>query len=318
MSKIQLHKIDLNLLSTFEALMEGGSVAAAADRLVLTPSAVSHALGRLRTQFDDPLLVRVGGQMQPTPQALLLADELGPVLRGLRRALETPEPFDPATSDRVFRIAQHSSPAFITCLTATICAAAPNLMIEWVRITATSQNDLADGMIDLQHVGGERYLMDGIDALELEPVTFFSFVRKGHPAAKNWSAETASRYRSLTVAVENSGVSPVDKEHRLLKRPRTMAGKVHDFPLVGPVLAASDFIATMPSFAMEENWKRYDLQVLEPVAAPKDFRQRFAWSARNGSDPGNTWLRETVIKAYKDYQSGINLQMHEVATPLGG
>ena len=122
MSQIQLHRIDLNLLATFEALMEEGSVAAAADRLALTPSAVSHALGRLRTQFDDPLLVRVGGKMQPTPQALLLANELAPVLRGLRRALETPEPFDPATSDRVFRIALHSSPAFMARVTAAIQA----------------------------------------------------------------------------------------------------------------------------------------------------------------------------------------------------
>ena len=69
MNQIQLHKIDLNLLATFEALIEEGSVAAAADRLAVTPSAVSHALGRLRTQIGDPLMVRVGGKMQPTPQA---------------------------------------------------------------------------------------------------------------------------------------------------------------------------------------------------------------------------------------------------------
>jgi len=87
MGEIQLHKIDLNLLATFEALIEKGSVASTADRLALTPSAVSHALGRLRTQFGDPLFVRVGGKMQPTPKALVLSNELGPVLRGLRRAL---------------------------------------------------------------------------------------------------------------------------------------------------------------------------------------------------------------------------------------
>lgn len=67
MSQIQLHRIDLNLLATFEALIEEGTVAGAADRLAVTPSAVSHALGRLRTQFGDPLLVRVGGKMRPTP-----------------------------------------------------------------------------------------------------------------------------------------------------------------------------------------------------------------------------------------------------------
>ncbi len=316
MSEIQLHRIDLNLLSTFEALMEEGSVAAAANRLALTPSAVSHALGRMRTQFDDPLFVRVGGKMQPTPQALLLADELAPLLRGLRRALEPSAAFDPATSDRVFRIALHSSPAFMARLTAAIAQDAPNVMLDWVRIKANIQNDLADGLIDLLHVGGPVHLMDGIKAVDLEPVTFFSFARKDHPAARDWCAETAARYRYLQVAVEDSGPTPIEKEHRLLNRPRTVGGKVHDFSLVGPVLAATDFIATQPSFAMEEMWKRYALQVLEPVAAPRDFPMRFAWSARNDTDPGNTWLREKVIAAYADHQARINRALHDAAIPL--
>ena len=318
MSQIQLHRIDLNLLSTFEALMEEGSVAAAADRLALTPSAVSHALGRLRTQFDDPLLVRVGGKMQPTPQALLLANELAPVLRGLRRALEPAEPFDPATSDRVFRIGLHSSPAFMARTTAAIQAAAPNVMLDWVRIKPSNQNDLVDGLIDLLHVGGPAHLGDGIEAVDLGPLTFFSFVRKGHPAARDWSADTAARFRYLQVAVEDSGGTPIEKEHRLLNRPRTLGGKVHDFALLGPLLAATDFIATQPSFVMEEMWRRYDLEVLEPVAAPKDFPMRFAWSARNTSDPANTWLRETVIAAYRAHEADITRQFHAAAIRLKG
>jgi DNA-binding transcriptional LysR family regulator len=316
MSQIQLHKMDLNLLATFEALIEEGSVAAAADRLHLTPSAVSHALGRLRTQFGDPLLVRVGGKMQPTPKALLLADELSPVLRGLRRALEPQAPFDPATSDRVFRIALHSSPAFMARTTAAILATAPNVMIEWVRIKPSNQNDLADGLIDLLHVGGPAHLMDGIASVDLEPVTFFSFVRNGHPVATDWSPEAAANYRYLQVAVEDTGGTPIEKEHRLLNRPRTLGGKVHDFTLVGPMLAATDLITTQPSFVMEEMWTRYDLHVLEPVAAPKDFPMRMAWSARNASDPGNTWLRETVIATYAEQQADINRKLSDAVIPL--
>ncbi|SLN53252.1 LysR family transcriptional regulator [Roseisalinus antarcticus] len=316
MSQIQLHKVDLNLLITFEALIEEGSVAATADRLALTPSAVSHALGRLRTQFDDPLLVRVGGKMQPTAQALLLADQLAPVLRGLRRALEPPEPFDPATSDRVFLIALHSSPAFMARTTAAIQSVAPNVMVEWVRIRSNNQIDLVDGLIDLLHVGGRAHLVDGIEAVDLEPITFFSFVRKGHPVARDWCADRAASYRYLQVAVEDTGSTPIEKEHRQLNRPRTIGGKVHDFTLVGPMLAATDFIATQPSFVMLELWKRYELQVLEPVAAPTDFPIRFAWSARNSSDPGNAWLRDLVIRAYAEHQAEVNRQMRAAAISL--
>jgi len=70
------------------------------------------------------------------------------------------------------------------------------------------------------------------------------------------------------------------------------------------MLSASDFITTQPSFVMGEVWQHHDLQVLEPVAAPKDFPMRFAWSARNTSHPGNTWLRRMVIAAYASYEAG--------------
>lgn len=69
MSRIHLSKIDLNLLVTFEALMDAGSVTKAAKQLGRTQSAVSHALARLRDQVGDPLMVKVGGKMQPSPFA---------------------------------------------------------------------------------------------------------------------------------------------------------------------------------------------------------------------------------------------------------
>ena len=133
----------------------------------------------------------------------------------------------------------------------------------------------------------------------------------------DWTV-AAARYRYLQVAVEDQhGSTPIEKEHRALDRARTLGGKVPDFPLVGPMLNATDFIATQPSFAMQEMWQRYDLQVLEPVAAPSDFPMRFAWSARNTSDPANKWLRETVITAYEAHQENINRKLRDVMIPLG-
>jgi DNA-binding transcriptional LysR family regulator len=105
MKEIQLHRIDLNLLVVFEALMSEGSVAGAAETLGKTPSAISHALARLRDQVGDPLMVRVGGRMQPSPFALTLIEDVRPILRSIKRVLAMPEPFDPASSDRVFRVA---------------------------------------------------------------------------------------------------------------------------------------------------------------------------------------------------------------------
>ncbi|WP_425040574.1 LysR family transcriptional regulator [Primorskyibacter sp. S187A] len=317
MSEIQLHKVDLNLLSTFEALIEEGSVAGAADRLSLTASAVSHALGRLRTQFDDTLFVRVGGRMQATPQPLRLADEIAPVLRHLRLALKPAAPFDPRTTDRVFRIGLHSCPTLMAQVTAHLQSEAPNAMIEWVPIRSRSQADLVDGLIDLLHVGGPVHLFDRVQSKDLEPATFFSFVKRGHPAAQDWRVEMAAQYRYLQVAVEDQGAGrPVEQEHHLLNRPRTLGSKVPDFSLVGVILDATDFIATQPSIAMEDMWVRYDLEVMEPVAAPSSFPMRFTWSARNATDPANTWLRDIVIAAYDAHQADINRKFRDVLISL--
>ena len=100
MNRIQLRQLDLNLLLIFRALMEERSVQRAAEQIGRTPSAISHALGRLRQQIDDPLLVRVGGKMQPSPRALSLYEEITPMLHRIEQALQPPQPFDPATSER--------------------------------------------------------------------------------------------------------------------------------------------------------------------------------------------------------------------------
>lgn len=105
MSKIDLRRVDLNLLLLFEVLMLEGSVSNTADQLGRTQSAVSHALARLREQLGDPLLVKVGGRMQPSPYALELMQEIRPILRSIERVLSPREAFDPAASTRRFRLA---------------------------------------------------------------------------------------------------------------------------------------------------------------------------------------------------------------------
>lgn len=166
-------------------------------------------------------------------------------------------------------------------------------------------------------MGGPAHLADGIQSVGLAPVTFFSFLRHGHPTAENRNVDTAARFRNLQVAVENTGGTPIEKEHRVPDRPRTPGGKVHDFPFTGPVLAQTDLITTQPSFAMHETWKRHDLRVPEPVAAPKEFPRRFARSARSATDRANTCLRETVIAACRDHEANVTAGMQAAALPLG-
>ena len=132
MNEIQLDRLDLNLLVTFEVLMDEGSVAKAAEKLGKTPSAVSHALARLREQVGDPLLVKVGGKMMPSPFALILIDDIRPILRSIQRVVSPPRPFDPATSTRVFRIAVPAITGLISEVFAHLNSEAPGISLEWV------------------------------------------------------------------------------------------------------------------------------------------------------------------------------------------
>lgn len=118
---------DLNLLLTLEALLEEGSVAGAARRLSLSPSAMSRALARLRETTGDPLLVRAGRGLVPTPRARELGERVGRLVQEARSVLRPQQAVDPASLVRTFRL--RSSDGFVEAvgpaLLARLAAEAP-------------------------------------------------------------------------------------------------------------------------------------------------------------------------------------------------
>src|SRR5215472_2342265 len=132
MHEFDLRAVDLNLLVVLDVLMVERNVTRAAERLNRTQSAVSHSLSRLRSQLGDPLLIKTGGRMQATAFALDFIEQVRPILRGLQRAFAPHDAFDPATSQRIFRLA---APDFAVGLFVTILEAlrtpAPGVAMEW-------------------------------------------------------------------------------------------------------------------------------------------------------------------------------------------
>lgn len=298
MNEIQLHRIDLNLLVVFEALMVEGSVAGAAAKLNKTPSAVSHALARLRDQVGDPLMVKVGGRMQASPFALQLIDDVRPILTSIKRVLQLPEPFDPASSDRVFRVASPIAGRFQARVVNTLQQNAPGTRIEWLSAPREVYGAVSEGMIDIAHLGGERSLPDGLKEAEVPPMSFVSFVRDGHPCVENWGAGAWTRYPHLQVAIGNEVRSPVDDAARAGGPTRHVGALISEFAGVGPLIAASDLIATLPTLVMAWDMERYHLRPMPPVTQTPTFRTRLFWSARAAKDPALVWLRELVMDAY--------------------
>lgn len=298
MNEIQLHRIDLNLLVVFEALMVEGSVAGAAAKLNKTPSAVSHALARLRDQVGDPLMVKVGGRMQASPFALQLIDDVRPILTSIKRVLQLPEPFDPASSNRVFRVASPIAGQFQACVLNELQKTAPGTRIEWLSTPREVYAAVSEGMIDMAHLGGERSLPDGLEEAEMPPMRFVSFVRDTHPSIENWGMEAWNRYPHVQVAIGNEVHSPVDDVAKTSGVTRHVGALIAEFAGVAPLIAKTDYIATLPTLIMAWDMERYDLKPMPAITDTAVLRTRFFWSARAANDPALVWLRKLVMEAY--------------------
>src|SRR5215467_5429837 len=131
MNTVDLARADLNLLVLFAAVLEEGHVGRAAERLSLTPSAVSHGLGRLRRLLNDPLFLKTPKGVVPTDRAAQLWESIADVLARARKVIATAAPFDPATSTRRFTIGapDGASAVFLPPLLAETQRIAPGIDI---------------------------------------------------------------------------------------------------------------------------------------------------------------------------------------------
>jgi DNA-binding transcriptional LysR family regulator len=300
MQEIQLHRLDLNLLVVFEMLMLEGSVARAADRLGKTPSAVSHALARLREQTGDPLMVRVNGQMQPSPFAMTLIDEVRPILRSIKRVMAPPVPFDPASSDRVFRISMPAFPRVVSEVCRKANALAPGTRVEWVPSDATAPPAVLEGLVDLAHLGGDLVLPEGLEIAVADPFRWITFARKDHPAIGDWSLEAWRRWPHLQMRIANNVRSPVEARSAAPDAARHVGAIIAEASGVGGVLAESDFLATFSPLMMYWQMRTHGLVALKPPLDLPVFPIRFYWSARLANDPGSVWFRTLVLTTYAE------------------
>jgi DNA-binding transcriptional LysR family regulator len=179
---------DLNLVRVFLAVWETRSLTAAGQRLSLTQPAVSHALRRLRDAFEDPLFVRTAAGMKPTEMATRLHRPLGEALQIIQRAVQDSERFDPATAQRLFRVAMSdvSEFFFLPRLMVWLAATAPGVHLEIVPLNqATVIQAMRAGEVDLT-IGYVPELDDEygdeVTSCHLFTDSFVCLVRAGHPA----------------------------------------------------------------------------------------------------------------------------------------
>lgn len=281
---------DLNLLVTLDVLLAEGSVARAARRLRLSPSAMSRQLARLRETTGDPLLVRAGRGLVPTPRALELREQVGPLVRQAQVLLRPAEALDLARLVRTFTL--RTSEGFVETfgpgLLVRVGQDAPGVRLRFVSKPDRDSTPLRDGDVDLETGVVGQAIGPEVRAQGLFQDRFIGVVRAGHPLSQG--KMTAARYasgRHILVSRRGRDEGPVDEALAPLKR--EIATVVSGFSAALALARACDLIATVAerhTAGLRAGLFSFPL----PFPAP-EITVSLLWHPRMDADAAHRWLR---------------------------
>jgi DNA-binding transcriptional LysR family regulator len=286
---------DLNLLVTLDVLLEEGSVARAAQRLRLSPSAMSRALARVREATGDPLLVRAGRGLAPTPRATELRSRVGQLVQESEAVLRPIGKLDVQQLARTFTL--RTSEGFVEnfgpALMARIGEEAPRVQLRFVQKPNKESTPLREGTVDLETGVVEPTTSPELRVRALFRDRYIGVVRKGHRLSKN--RITTVRY----AAGRHIGVSrdpnqdPIDAALAPfeLKR-KIVVSLVAGFATALALARNSDLIATVPE-RHTGNLRAGMHSFTIPVSTP-EFTVSMLWHPRLDADAAHRWLRGVV------------------------
>jgi DNA-binding transcriptional LysR family regulator len=295
-------ELDLNLLRVFDALMDTGSVSAAAARLHLSPPATSRALGRLRRAMNDPVMVRAGRGLVPTPFAQRSTAQVKALLETAAALRATPAD-SPATWRRSFaiRINDGLTPVVSSRLAGRIALEAPGVTLRFVAQDSKAAEPLRDGTIDLDlgvadppppDIHSHTLFTDGLVALVA--------------ADSDLGRATALRLEDLVhyphVSASRRGLDrgPLDDQLQARGLTRRVTSIVPNYAAAALLALQPDLISIAPRTLAEHltehgvpvRWHEF------PVPLP-DVDVDLRWHRRLHEDPASQWLRNHVRAAIK-------------------
>lgn len=286
---------DFNLLITLDAVLAEGSVARAAKRLRLSPSAMSRALARLRETTGDPLLVRAGRGLVPTPRALALREQVGQLVQEARAVLRPVEILKLNQLVRTFTLRTREGfvENFGAALIARAAAEAPGVRLCFVQKPDKESTALRDGSVDLETGVMGKATGPEVRTQALFRDRFIGVVRMGHGLSKG--RITPSRYvQGKHIGVSRQGLDrgPIDDSLKPLGLEREIVTIADSFSAALALARASDLIASVPerhSGVLRAGMHSFPL----PFPAPA-FTVSLLWHPRLDADPAHRWLRGLV------------------------
>jgi DNA-binding transcriptional LysR family regulator len=299
---MNLTAIDLNLLVALDALISEAHVGRAARKIGRSQPTTSHALKRLRTLFDDPLLIQVGSRMELTPRAAGLRESVADALRRVQTLLAA-ESFEPERSTRQFAamMQDHIAHLLVPALVQRLHSEAPGIrlaVLPWQSPRSARPEQLHS--IDLL-VSCTEMDLAGFEKETLFTDTEAVVVRNGYPRASRLKALDGF-LRARHVAVVGAGLSedPVDSWLRGKSLSRDIVLQVPSYLQALQVAAQGDVVAFVPRRLARSMAQRFSLQVLPPPIEPGDYQEQLFYPRRAARDPASMWIRTLALRIAKD------------------
>lgn len=306
---MHFNKLDLNLLVALDAMLTETSISRAAERLHLSQSAMSNALARLRSYFDDELLVQVGRRMELTPRAEALKEAVRDVLVRIDTTVASQPEFDLARTDREFRIfaSDYTQVMLMPHLLALARQQAPGVRFEFLPQVVQPQRALERGEADLM------IIPRGFDSADhpsdvLFEEEFCCLVWNGSALAR----ETLSFERYLAadhVVMKPAGTDHPSFESWFVQRfgvSRRIAVTTYSFSAVPALLVGSDCLATVHARMAAQVQGMLPLTRLRPPVQMSKLEQLMQWHKYRTRDPGLSWLRALVHEAARRMDLGLS------------
>lgn len=303
---MNIDHFDLNLLIAFDVLMRERNVSRTAEKLNVSQPAVSNSLKRLREYFGDPLLVRTTRGMEPTEKALALEPLVRQSLMMAEEALLPTEGFNPASSERVFRllVSDYVEGTLISSLVAYLQARAPGVSLDIMTLSDGSFQDLEKGMIDLA-INRFDFVPQSFYKRTLWQDSFSCLLSKSHPLLGDIRLDNYLASGHIWVSKTGIGVGTgmsqtsdrgwVDQALSELGHERQIKVFTRHYQIIPSLLKQTNLVATLPTRAALAYKSHPELRVIEPPFAIPPIEIHMVWSPILHHNSAHQWIRKTLL-----------------------
>lgn len=317
---MELRRVDLNLLVVLDVLLTECNVTKAARRLNMSQPATSTALARLRKQFDDPLLVKSGRTLRPTPRALALAEPLRRVLVTVERSILTVPDFDPATAERAFTLltGDYSEVTLLRNLLRRNRYRSHGIRFDMQPLSAAGFEAFHRHEIDLAVVPEQLLSTSEFEQCRRRVVLhdrYVGVVWSGHPyAGIELTADVLAGYPLLSYLQYGGDMSLGRTLARAGIATRSSATTTN-IAVLPYVLEMTDLVTIVPERMARRIAGVAQLRILEPNFSLPAVREWAVWHEEFDDDPGHRWLRtELSVVATPDLAAGLHATRLAAAT----